>query len=567
VIEIPDELSLDRSGDVVVEDAEDRFRSAARQLADVVSGNPIMRFVPNRVQWEFIRNQQTKLLAIIGANKVGKSTIVCLEGISRALGFRPYLAPDDPDYFVFKPNGERMPVPNKGQVAAEDFPQGIRKIQWPMWQQWLPPDQYKVANTERGVPRELWIDVSSIPWADTSSPLYPYSRVYFYAYAQGREAFAGFDPEWILNDEPPPRDIWVEQMRGLIPSGGGWMGAMTLVTLDQAWVYQLFAPAPETQPWEKADEDHLEVSKLSAGLTRHMVTGTMRDNLVNADGSGALEEKDIEDYREMLALQGDGEEMAAVRIEGDKVHLLGTEWGQYYNEKVHVLEEHREPDPEMPQVHAVDPHPTKPYAMLWVEINEDDELYIWAESFDRRIDTHDRIAEFIKQTEQWKETNGHFKPRSSGLEATVRFMDPLAKTNERGEGKDSFQQLSDRGLHFIPWKRANKTSRIRNVREYFLPTWGPDARPRLTISPRCKFLRSQIPMYREKMPSDPDLMERKGDMLKVADDLVDCLIAICNMGYTYKVLHSLSHVEETRKKRRETPMYDESQMTEAVGGY
>lgn len=519
---------------------EARIQDAAHKLAALQREHALFGFRPNEPQMTFIRNQRTKLLAMMGANRSGKSTIVSIEGICRAMGFRPFLSKDDPDYRVTKPNGELLPVPNVGQVAAQDYPNGVHRIQWPAWQKWLPKDCYKIEKSEKKVIRELWIDVSECPWADKTHPNYPWSQVHFFAYEQGREPFAGFACDWILNDEPPPRDIWIEQMRGLVASGGGWMGAMTVVDLKQAWIYDVFSESPSNSPWESKsgeDMDRDKTRELVGSLTRLAIPARMEDNFT-------LTQRDIDDYSAMLTA-----EERAVRIEGLKVHMLGTEWGKYWDENSHVLAEHRDPDPELPHIMATDPHPTVPYATLWVEVNEDDELYVWAESFDWRLDTIHAIAQEIKRTEKWKSMpkkrgfqvapEPEYLPRSSGCEPSIRLMDPFGKSPERGVGKDIFQQMGEEGLYYIPWQRGGKDGRVRKVREFLKKGYGPEGKPRLTVSPRCKELIFEIPRYREKLPDNPELQERTGKMMKVRDHLVDCLIAICNADYPYRALSQM----------------------------
>lgn len=488
------------------------------------------------------------------------TTIVAVKGMCNAWGFHPFLPPDDPDFRVYKPDGSLMRVPNIGQVAAEDYPNGIHRIQWPNWLKWLPKDSYKIAKSERGIVRELWLDVSEIPWADRESPLFPWSRVHFFAYEQGREPFAGFDPDWIINDEPLPRDIWIEQMRGLVPAGGPWMGAMTVVDMSQAWIYDIFEDTPTAKPWERDDDyDAKAVADMSKGLTKYMIHTEMRDNLKRDDGSGALTEKDVQDYEAMLT-----PDEREVRIKGGMVHRLGTEYGRYWDPSKHVLEEHREPDPDLPHIMACDPHPTVPFAMLWCEVNEDEEYYVWAEDFDWRHDTLKEVANAIRRTEKWKLSpvrrgfgapeEEDYLPGTSGLEPSIRLMDPYGKAmNDREENRDTFNKMHERGLHFIPWTRYDKGSRVRNVREFLKVGFGPEGRPRLTISPNCRELIFELPRYREKMPSDPESMERKGEMLKVRDHLVDCLIAICNAQYPYRSLMAMKPVvgsdAEIRRRR------------------
>jgi hypothetical protein len=529
-------------------EAQDRLREAIEERSRLMKSTPIFAFKPNPPQWRFIENDDSQCLGIIAANKVGKSTIVSVEGIDHSLGFRPFLPSTHAHYRVRMTDGNPIPVPNIGQVVAEDYPNGIGKVQWPMWEKWLPKGSWQVVRTERGVPRELKIDISWCPWADTTSPLYPFSRVHFMAYEQGAKKFAGFDPHWILNDEPCPKDVWIEEMRGLVSAGGKWMAAMTLVNIDQAWVYEIFYPRRQ----KRREENEPEIE----GKT-YVVTGEMRDNLKREDGSGGLTEKNIRDYEARLSPNE-----RAVRIYGKRIHMIGTQWGHIFNEEKHRVP-HRQPNPHNPRVMGVDPHPTKDWAILFCEVDENDIYYFWAESMCGG--TLDDLANEIKEIEQWgRSPTGTWKDGTAKYAPQIRLIDPLAKVQERGPGSSPAQQLSALGLHFQFWRRHDKVSRLRNVTEMLKPGTGPTAAPRIQISEECLELLYEIPLYREKLPQHPETQERKGEMIRVADDMVDAMVGIINGGFTYK---SLCGLRDIRSRQRPSSEYEEGELTEAVGGY
>lgn len=549
-----------------VREYHDRLRRAAESRAALLKKHPLFGFKPNKPQMEFIENDDAGVLGAIGANKWGKSTLVATEGVSHTIGARLFFSSDHPRFRVRIP-GEPgiIPVPNIGQVVAEDYPNGIAKIQWPMWEKYLPTGTWKIVKTERGVVREIKIDVSWCPWADQTSPLYPFSRVHFMAYEQGPKKFAGFDPNWILNDEPCPKDVWIEQMRGLVSTGGKWMGAMTLLGLDQAWVYDVFWPRKDTPSRnlkQGQTETEQEAQAVLSDRKVYVVIGRTRDNLKQDDGTGGLTEKNIRDYEAMLS-----PEERAVRIEGKRINLIGTLWGHVWDEKKIVVP-HRDPNPELPHVMSVDPHPTKEWALLFCEIDEDDRHYFWHESLVNG--TIDDIANEIKSIEEWKqERDVWVYDRSSPLFSQIRLMDPLGKVQERGVGLSPAQQLGARDLAFNFWKRQNKPTRLRVVTEYLRDNYGPTGAPRISISERCSELIYEVPLYREKLPQNPETQERKGDMIPVADDLVDAMVGIVNAGFTFKQLIALKEMSGGRKHGRgdKRARRGSDGLTEAVGGW
>ncbi|MCP4573387.1 MAG: hypothetical protein GY838_13610 [bacterium] len=515
---------------------EDEYLEQLARRAAMMRKNKLFGFVPNKPQLDFMENQDNFLLAAIGANKLGKSTLVCVEGISHAMGIRPFFPSGHHLHTVRMPSGDQIRVPNVGQVVAEDYPNGVDKIQWPMWQEWLPRDSFKIAKTERGVIRELWVDVSWCPWADKNDSNYPWSIVYFMAYEQKRKKFAGIDPDWILNDEPPPKAVWLEQIRGLVSTGGKWMGAMTCIDNEQTYIYDIFFPPKDHKPAE-SDKEGQRTQTLLTGASTHCVTGSMYDNLLDEEtGSGGLKKENIEMFASLLT-----DEERAVRIEGKMLHLIGTEYGALWDSDVHVVP-HREPNPDHVQIMAADAHPTKPYAMLWFEIDPHNQVYVYAESFDKSLIDIPMISDEIKQVEGWErdEYRKTWRERSSAVEPVYRLIDPLAQSLDKGKGLSAIQQFAiEHDLYFVPWMRGNKANRIRNVKPLLKRGEGPHALPRLTVSENCRETIFQIPRYRERMPKDPETQERTGAMIPVNDDLVQPIIAVANLNLNFADYESM----------------------------
>ncbi len=204
---------------------------------------------------------------------------------------------------------------------------------------------------------------------------------------------------------------------------------------------------------------------------------------------------------------------------------------------------------------AIDPHPTKEWAILWAEITMDDQLYFWHEEMVQG--TVEDFARVIKEVEEWKpikdrrgETT-NWKLGTGKIIPKVRLIDPFSKTNERGVGKSALQQLAEHEIYCTTWRRHNKSNRLRNVTEALRKGFGPSSEPRILISDRCEELIYEIPMYREKMPLHPETQERKGEMIKVLDDLVDCMVAIVNVPYTWSTLQHLGPMKKAEDPRKE----------------
>lgn len=496
--------------------------------------HPLFSFVPNAKQLEFIEHDTVKRKVMIGGNRLGKTVLVVVESNDHAIGCRPFLPYDHPNFRVRMPDGSPIPVPNVGQMCANDFPVGFQEDVWPHWEEWIPRGTYEVVKHERGVPRIIRMDVSAYEWADRSSSLYPYSYIYVHAYEQGRMAFEGTKSYWIMANEPPPRPVYIGQARGLIDHGGKWLGAMTVVEDPDVWIYDLFLPPKRRCRAAKAIEemtgDHED--------TFFMVQGSMYDNLKRPDGSGGLDPAHIEQFKRDL---GGDETQIAVRVYGQQVHLLNTEFGKVWDDGRLVLEEHREPDPSCAFVVTCDAHPHKAYAIVFWEVDEHDQWYAWKESFDESLDTLDAICDFCREAEGWRKNNrGKWVLNSGPYAAQIRLIDPTAKTHEKGIGMTATQYMAmNHGLYWTSWGKGDKNAKTKVTREWLKPGKGPIARPRMTFSPECELTIHQMPRYRAKLPKDPTVDPDKGEFLDVDADLVQCVIAAANSGLTWEVLSGL----------------------------
>ena len=535
---------------------EEALHETLQERARLMERHRILGFVPNPSQWEWIVKDAVKRKGSVGANQRGKTTLVVIEAFCHAIGCRPYLPPDHPHFRVLMPNGKPIPVPNKGQMCADDFPVGITENLWPTWQDWIPRACYAEHRMERGIPRIVKVDVSSYPWADRSDPAFPHSTIFMHAYVQGREAFQGVRCHWVIDDEPPPRDIYHEQMRGLIRHGGKWMGAMTCVEDKHIWIYDLFMP-PKRQKGDKrilaGDDEEFRDTHFC------LIAGSIYDNLKREDGSGALTMEDINHFKQDL---GEDQDLVSVRIDGKALHLVSTFYGDLWDEQVHVLEEHREPDPRNCHVLFCDAHPTKAYALVWFEVDQHNRWYAHEELNDDSLDTIATIADAIKFSEGWKRnSNGEWAHGTSDVEPQMRLIDPLADSKEKGTGMTNIQDFAlNHGLFWAKWKRGSKSHRAREVRDWLKPGKGPDGEPILSFSPRCTQTIYEMPRYREKKPRDADFMPRTGMMLDVDADMVQCVMAAVNSGLTYDMLDSMR-----QGQRRPAKVYGIGQARPSAG--
>ncbi len=529
-------------------EAEYETRELLAERSSLMSRAKILGFVPHEKQMDFIRHDTVKRKAAIGGNRAGKTALVVTEAGSHSWGCRPYFPRDHPNYRVLGTNGEPIPVPNQGLICGEDFPVGIGENLWVAWRKWMPKDSYRVLKHERSIPRVVAIDVSWCPWADKDHPDYPNSIIYVHAYQQGRAAFQGIRVDWILADEPMQEDIYEEMMRALIKSGGKWMGAMTIAEQTRTWIYDLFMPPKKRTGASSKIDARLGAEFRSQSY--YMVPLSTWDNVVNEEtGAGGLKAADIEEF----AAGFDDPDKVDVRVHGKPLHLMGTEYGKYWDPDIHVVPD-RERDPNSCYACFCDAHPTKPFAILWMEINEHDEWHIWAESYDERLDTISEIANHMKDIEGWKMLGEDKWSTVPGQWAPqIRFIDPLASSKEKGTGMTNIEDFAvNHQIYWAKWKRGALNQRIRVVKDWLKRGKGPTARPRLTIAESCEEIIFQMPRFREKMPKQPAEQPRTGVTLDVDADLVQCVIAAANCGLGFHALHQMiqgTTVKQTSGKK------------------
>lgn len=178
----------------------------------------IKKYTPHTRQKEFHESVKKKKL-YIGGNRSGKTTGGVTEGIWRATGKHPYR----PDLNALGPT--------RGRVVAVDFINGVEKIIFPQYKQWIYP------SAIRGGAWETAYEKSTRTLHFSNG-----SFIEFLSYDQDLDKHAGTSRHWIHFDEEPPHPIYVENMARLIDTDGDFWITMTPVE-GMTWVYdELFEP-------------------------------------------------------------------------------------------------------------------------------------------------------------------------------------------------------------------------------------------------------------------------------------------------------------------------------------
>lgn len=385
-------------------------------------------------------------------------------------------------------------------------------------------------------------------------------RVHCLSYEQylkaGKEQTNPFEgPRWkgALFDEPPPREVWIATKRGLLR----WMSKFTKKPFAQVYQTILIGGGNQSsksyssqsefdarilgvRDWDDSISLHygraiFACTPLEAAWLFHDVYqnawnkgGTNRSIFAiefDITDNPALTDKAIEQFSEGLS-----PEEREARLHGRFKHLTGRIFPEW-DPDIHVFdpnefdplrdgwgltEEGRSGEPStLPVIMAVDPHPRKPYFMLWVAIGADGRYYAvdeWPNEDYFRMggcsNGLDRYAEIIAEKES----------QIPGAEKRVLFreFDPnMSRTPVRtAEGsKTLVDEMRDRGYYFesdVNDKLDFGHSLIHTLLSYDTDRELSETnRPMLYVSERCTNLRFAFENYiwDDRGSADP---ERQG---------------------------------------------------------
>jgi phage terminase large subunit-like protein len=150
------------------------------------------------------------------------------EDVAFAMGYRPWLKEDDPDYFI-----KEIKVPNQGLVAGETLVHSIAEKIEPQFKMLIPDfcePVFKPGST--GVCIRI-----KIPF-DTNGKACG-SEIFLRSYDQRAATYEGIDYSWMHWDEPPSEDILKAAERGkTVTNAPSWF---TMTPLKEPFIYNTFS--------------------------------------------------------------------------------------------------------------------------------------------------------------------------------------------------------------------------------------------------------------------------------------------------------------------------------------
>ena len=337
-------------------------------------------------QYDFMISD-AETTAFFGANRSGKTTANVIKAIIHSTGRYP------PWWKARKFYG-----PTEGRMFVQDYKKGgaviIKKLK-----EWMPRDAYYCQPKRGNLGVEIDWYLKHVSGGVSHFDIMTYESDTFSA--------EGWDGHWVGFDEPPPRDMYIAAIRGLVDQEG------------LCW----FSLTPLKEPW-LFDQIYSSKNKNVFSVVCDMRHNLQRINPLSGLKIG-LTERSIQRFEQELT-----EEERETRAHGRFRYLAGRVWKEW-DRDIHTFDRFKEwpldrksgviiagqPPIHWPRVMLLDPHDRTPHALLWVACDECGDYWAYREKWykDERGD-----APILKEVAQYcKKVETESKER-----ITVRVLDP-----------------------------------------------------------------------------------------------------------------------------------------------
>ena len=314
-------------------------------------------------QYEFFSSLKD-IKAFFGSNRSGKTTAGVAETCCHATGFYP-------DWW----KGRKWSRPTIGRIFASDFSNGVRVITDKL-HEWMPKDS--IIEVYRNNQKA---DVDWYVKHKTGGT----SKFQVMSYEQEVHLAEGWSGDWVLFDEPPPRELYIACVRGLVDRDG--LTLFTLTPLKEPWLF---------------DEIYNSKNSNVFSVISDMRHNLERINPLTHDVIG-LTEKGIRKFEEKLT-----EEERETRVHGKFRYLAGRIWKEWDRE-IHTFDRIKQwpeskiqsegyPPRHWPRCMILDPHDRNPHALIWVALDETGESWFYREAYLAEHTIED-VVEHIRKVE------------------------------------------------------------------------------------------------------------------------------------------------------------------------
>jgi len=313
-----------------------------------------------------------KVFTYTGSNRIGKSTVLVIIGLSVLFGKWLW-------------NGRELLFPHhnprKVRLIGQDWEKHIKAVLEPELHKWWPKNRaVKTKKNNFGVD-SFWIDEK------TGSSLELMSN------KQESELHEGWSGDLILYDEPPRREIRVANARGLIDRHGRELFCMTL--LKEAWI------------------DREVIKAVNADGTPDTTVFNVHGDISANIGYGITQEG-VDQFAKTLT-----EDEKDSRLRGIPSYMSGLIYSKF-NRQIHLKKRFKVPLDWIVDI-SIDFHPSKKWAVLFLATDKRNFKY---------------CIEEIHENGSWKaigeEIVRRIKNNNYRVEAPI-IIDPLSKGDEQSD--------------------------------------------------------------------------------------------------------------------------------------
>ncbi len=294
------------------------------------------RVLPNQERaFNYLREGKTTVI-LQGANRIGKSTFVAILLGSSCLGYEPWSGK--------KSLFDGKPI--KARVIGVDWEHHIKEVLVPKFEEWFSKGKYKTKKNNIGV--EYW-------WQFENG-----SVVEIMVHGQATKEHEGWSGHLVVFDEPPPRDKYIANVRGLVDNGGRCILAFTAVY--EAWIL----------------DEIVRSGNPNVGCITE----------VPMDANPYLSHEAIKDFESKLS-----DEEKKARVRGKWLQLEGLIYKEFDPSR-HIIEPFEIPS-DYPVVPMIDLHLSEKQAVGFYAVNPHNIIFVVDEFFENA--TPEELAELIKK--------------------------------------------------------------------------------------------------------------------------------------------------------------------------
>jgi hypothetical protein len=476
-----------------------------RKAEELKKTHPIFFFKPIGNQYKFFESRARNRY-VFGSNRSGKSVIGTVELIACAMGYRPWLPEDHPDYWVRMGTGEKIPVPNVGFHLVENLNTSGKMIFLKKMEEWLPREWGRVKVNSYGQPVSVHFTNGSV--------------CHVYSQNMDIDSLEGPNGHYFSCDEPPKQTYWNAIKRGLVDFDGiAWITATPLKASH------FMAELMKEASGDKEGKHHQLIS-LSIHDNRKSRGGHLPDEAVDAF-IDSLPADEIES-----------------RVYGRPKHLAGAVYKKWMDAPPYCIDPFDIP-PDWPRIMCFDPAEQKPMAAVWIAISPDNKWYIYRDLYESSLITTKHVADWVKQAEGWTQRDdGTWFQGPNAEPVVMRLIDTSGNKLERTSGATVAQGLGEEGIYCCNAFKGNFAGGIDRVKKMldFEPQYEWDTGPQMVTFNTCLRVRHEFMNYifaPQSSQARATGADPSGKPLATNDDCMDCVRYLAVTQATYSGLMSL----------------------------